>query len=160
MEEEKITFCSFYLGNKLFGVDILDINEINTEMNFTGIDHAPDHIKGYVNIRGNLILITDIAKLLGLQKTEITEKSKLLIVKNHIDEGLGIVVDEIGDTISTLKSKVLDRRKEETDNKSNNGDRRKKSISNGVIKLENELLITIDAKSVKVNLITEGVQYV
>ncbi|MBF0525581.1 MAG: hypothetical protein HQK56_10850, partial [Deltaproteobacteria bacterium] len=46
--ERKRQFCSFWLSGRLFGVDILDVKEINSEITFTPIFHASKEVKGYV----------------------------------------------------------------------------------------------------------------
>lgn len=154
MEENIITYCSFYLMGKLFGIDILKIKEINTEINFRAVDHAPKCLKGYVNIRGNLFLIADIATLLGLKETKISEESKIIIFKDSVDEAFGIIVNEIGETITASSKNIFDRRKQlQESNKENERRQNSKNISNGVIKLENKLLITIDPTNIINNLI-------
>jgi len=155
MKNNKITFCTFFISNKMFGIDILDIKEIHTETYFTEIDHTPNFFKGYVNIRGNLYLIGDVSNLLGLKSSRENINHKLLIFKNHIDEAFGIIVDNVGDTIEVEEDEIFDRRSNDEINFENDNKecrRSKTNISNGVIKLENELLITINAYKVLENM--------
>ena len=58
-------FCSFRVEGKLYGVDILDVKEVTTEMMYTRIAHAPDEVLGLVNIRGHIHLALDLRRLLG-----------------------------------------------------------------------------------------------
>lgn len=146
--DEKITFCTFYLANKHFGIDILDIKEINTENEFTAIDHAPSYLKGYVNIRGNLCLIADIASLLGLKETKITKNSKLLLLKDSVENSFGILVEEVGDTLTVEKREIIDRRESKAGNIKDDRRQSNTSISNGVVKLNDELLITVNARNI------------
>ena len=55
-----LRYCTFRLSGRLYGVDIEDVKEINTEVNFTPIFHASREIKGYINIRGQIYLLLDL----------------------------------------------------------------------------------------------------
>lgn len=154
MKDDLITFCTFYISNKMFGIDILDIKEINNEINFTEIDHTPNYLKGYVNIRGNLYLIGDVSNLLGLTSIDKDINSKLILFKNHIDEAFGIIVDRIGDTVEVRENTIFDRRKSKEDKTGElNEERRNKiNISKGVVKLKDGLLITLMADKILENI--------
>lgn len=153
MMDELITFCTFYISNKIFGIDILDIKEINNEINFTAIDHTPNYLKGYVNIRGNLYLIGDVSNLLGLKSIDKNKNSKLILFKDHIDEAFGIIVDRIGDTVEVKEDTIYDRRKNREEHAGDKEERRNKvNISRGVIKLKDGLLITLVADKILNNI--------
>ena len=44
-------FVTFYLGNDLFGVDILLVREINRNLDITPVDWAPAFVRGLLNLR-------------------------------------------------------------------------------------------------------------
>jgi purine-binding chemotaxis protein CheW len=88
-------YCIFWLSDRLFGVDILHVKEINQEMIFTKIFHAADEIRGMVNIRGYINLVVDLSQLIGLGRTTIDKHSAVVIFKQNIAESLGVLVKKV-----------------------------------------------------------------
>jgi len=151
MENEKTTLCTFYVADKLYGIDILKIKEINTSIDFTIIEHALPEFRGYVNIRGNLYLIADLGKILKVVQNRILEEDKKIILfKDCIMKLFGILVDRIGDTIEVEKTDVYDRRANEGDesNKYRNRRKDKYGIGAGVIKTEDEMIIVLNPENI------------
>ena len=90
-------FCSFRVEGKLYGVDILDVKEVTTEMMYTRIAHAPDEVLGLVNIRGHIHLALDLRRLLGLPPIPVTGESRLVLFKPIAGHSFGVVVDSISE---------------------------------------------------------------
>ena len=90
-------FCTFRVDGRLFGVDILDVKEVTTETTSTCIAHAPDEVRGLVNIRGHIYLALDLRRLLGLPVAGVTGDSRLVLFKPGVGSAFGVIVDEIGD---------------------------------------------------------------
>lgn len=90
-------FCTFRLGGRLFGVDVLDVKEITAETTSTRVAHAPDEVLGLVNIRGHIYLALDLRRLLGMPATLVTSDSRLVLCKPSVGNAFGVVVDEISD---------------------------------------------------------------
>lgn len=99
-------FCTFRVDGRLFGVDILDVKEITTETNSTQIAHAPDEVRGLVNIRGHIYLALDLGRLLGMASSTVTNDSRLVLFKPAVGNAFGVVVDEIGDIQSAEPSRI------------------------------------------------------
>ena len=57
--------------------------------------HAPDFVKGVINLRGNIIPVIDLHKRFDLGETEATDESRIVIVSVQ-DITVGITVDGIG----------------------------------------------------------------
>jgi purine-binding chemotaxis protein CheW len=79
-------YCSFYLSERLFGVDIKTVKEISSDFHVTRIYHAPKEINGYVNIRGQLFLVLDLKRLLGMNVTASGEKENRENRENEYNE--------------------------------------------------------------------------
>jgi purine-binding chemotaxis protein CheW len=95
-------FATFYVGNILLGVDICQVQEINRQLNVTEVPQSPDHIRGVINLRGEVTTVADLRKILGLPSGEITRDGRNLIVTSQ-GESIGFLVDRISD-ILTLRS--------------------------------------------------------
>ena len=50
-------FLTFVLGDELYGVDILRVQEIKGYTVVTKIPNTPSHIKGVLNLRGTIVPI-------------------------------------------------------------------------------------------------------
>ncbi len=143
-ENANLQFLSFYIDKSFFGIEILDIKEVNLEFELTPIFHAPEGVRGFVNLRGQIYMIIDLRKSLGIT-SEPTEKEKLILIKDHIAGQTGIIVDDIGDVISVEAEQIelssSNTNKDELENISN------KNIVHGVCKLKNKLMIILNANN-------------
>ena len=142
-EENKVKLCTFWICNRLFGVNIKDVREINKVRGISKIFHAPQAVKGYVNIRGQIHLILDLISLLGLHQDKektLEEEMTLVVFKESVGEPFGIIIDKIGDVIEVGQSII---------EYSSKGDSSfdQSVLIDGVCKLENELLMLLNAGS-------------
>ena len=145
--ENKLQLCSFRLNGRLFGVDIQDVKEINTEVAFTRIFHAPREVKGYVNIRGQIHLVLDLRILLGFPEKEPDQNSRVVIFKQNIGEPFGALVDKIGDIVE-VGSEQVEEYGAHDDAEAAQEDRWKnRNLVAGVCKLEKDLLVILNARS-------------
>ena len=144
-DEETRQICTFGIDDRLLGVDILDVKEINTETDFTPIFHAPREVRGYVNIRGQIHLILDLRLIMDLPEKPIDAESRLVLFKPGVGENFGILVDRIGDVMEISGGMVEDRRKADA-GVPETGDRRALEMGGGVCKLEDGLLIILDSR--------------
>lgn len=84
----------FELAGELYGLDIFDVREIVKDTSVTRIPRAPDFVKGVVNLRGKLIPVIDLRTRFGLEKTEATKETRIIIVEVSGQE-VGLTVDSV-----------------------------------------------------------------
>jgi len=140
-------FCTFRLAERLFGVDILHVKEINRELDFMPVYHAPEEVKGYVNIRGQIHLVLDLRLLLGLETKKLDNNSCMVIFKQQIAEPFGVLVDKIGDVVNVSEDTIEEKFKLD-DSITSNSDYIANSgnLVDGVCKLKDNLLVILNAK--------------
>jgi purine-binding chemotaxis protein CheW len=92
-------YATFYVGHMLLGVDIGVVQEINRHAGFTRVPHAPEYVRGVINLRGEVATIIDLRTILGLPKSESQSDSRNLIV-HYRGESIGLVVDRISDILT------------------------------------------------------------
>jgi len=138
-------FCTFRLSGRLYGVNIEDVKEINTEINFTPIFHAPKEIRGYINIRGQIYLLLDPRTIFGFPDKEIDDTSRVVLFMPHVGEPCGILVDSIEDVVS-VNDKMIENRRQNEKSVPEGIDRRAADVGEGVCKLQDELLIILNAE--------------
>jgi len=88
-EEQLVVFC---LGEEEFGVEINRVKEIVRLPDITPIPQSPDYVAGICNLRGNVLPIIDTRARFSMDKREVTDATRLLVVES---EGLntGLIVD-------------------------------------------------------------------
>jgi len=91
-----IEMATFYVGNALFGMDILKVQEINKILDMTIVPQAPEYVKGILNLRGQIVTIIDLGIKLGLSRVIMGPETRNIIV-NSKNEYIGLLVDRIGD---------------------------------------------------------------
>ena len=100
-----IEMATFYVGNALFGMDILKVQEINKILDMTFVPQAPEYVKGILNLRGQIVTIIDLGIKLGLSSIEIGPETRNIIV-NSKNEYIGLLVDRIGDVERTTEDSM------------------------------------------------------
>ena len=100
-----VDLATFYVGDALCGIDILNVQEINKHMEITKVPQSPDYVMGILNLRGQIVTIIDIGKKLGLSPTKLSNESRNIIVKSK-EEYIGLVVDSIADVVRADSEKV------------------------------------------------------
>lgn len=138
-------YCSFRLAGRLYGVDIRDVKEINTETDYTPIFHATKEIKGYINIRGQIYLLLDLREIFGFPSKQIDESSRVVLFMAEVGQLCGVLVDSIEDVVTVDDSLIENRRQQERE-VPEGIERRAADVGIGVCKLQQELLILLDAR--------------
>jgi purine-binding chemotaxis protein CheW len=96
-------FVTFKIDENLMGIDILGVREINRILDITPVQHGPDYVRGLINLRGQTITVFDIGVRMGLSPRKISSRSHNIILKH---DGVGFLVDDIGDVIYAQESEV------------------------------------------------------
>jgi len=78
----------FKLADEQFAVETAKVQSINDTMGITKVPKAPEHIKGLINLRGNIISLLDINLLLDVEKNN-SEQNNIIILEME-DELVGI----------------------------------------------------------------------
>lgn len=102
---DTVKLASFYVGEALCGMDILKVQEINKLIEMTRVPQAPEYVLGILNLRGEIVTIVDLGKKLGLKSTEMTDKTRNIIV-NSSEEHIGLMVEQISDVIQAEWKKI------------------------------------------------------
>ncbi|KAA1257782.1 Chemotaxis protein CheW [Rubripirellula obstinata] len=100
-----ITLATFYVDNMLFGVNIDVVQEINRLSDVTEVPHSPSSVRGVINLRGEVVTVVDLRSLLGMKRREIESDCRCVVIHSQ-DELIGVLVDQIADTLSVPQSKI------------------------------------------------------
>lgn len=105
VKEETVRFVVFRISNEWYGVEISKAREIANIENITYLPSSPEYIAGIVNLRGDILSVTDLKKIFGLPSEQLTEKSKLVVIESAGIE-TGLLVDEIDEVMDAQVSKI------------------------------------------------------
>ncbi|WP_119967487.1 chemotaxis protein CheW [Simplicispira lacusdiani] len=98
-------YLTFRLDQEEYGIDILKVQEIRGYEPPTRIAHAPEFIKGVVNLRGTIIPIVDMRLKFNCSKAEYNTFT-VVIILNLRNRVVGIVVDSVSDVMELAADNV------------------------------------------------------
>lgn len=91
-------FCTFYLGEQCFGLDVLQVQEIVTQQPMTRVPLAHPMIQGLINLRGQIVTAIDLRCRLELPPLRADREPVNIVVETD-DGAVSLLVDEIGDVL-------------------------------------------------------------
>ena len=134
MNDQK-QFCTFQLDDMLFGIDVLNVQEIILPQEMTEVPLAPSVISGLINLRGQVVTAINLGKWLGIESEEAGQRSMNVVICTD-DEVVSFLVDSIGDVVEPNESSF-----EPPPQTLEDGIQQ---LINGVYKLDSQLLLVMD----------------
>jgi len=96
----------FIIGNELFGVDILTVQEIIRDTSITAIPDAPDFLEGVINLRGRIVPVIDLRKRLKLVEPDQINMDPWIIILTVEDRITGFMVDRVTKVLNVPKQSI------------------------------------------------------
>ena len=129
---------SFRIQGDLLGVEINHVKEINRNVEFTIVPKAPDTVVGLFNMRGQIVTLHNLAKILGYETKEKKGKAICIILKSAPDNPnqKGFLIDQTGD--------VIDIEEDICEMPPANVDEDKYQFVKKVARLDNDLLMILE----------------
>ena len=97
-------FCTFFLGDQYFGIDVLQVREIVRPQPITVVPLTPPAIRGLINLRGQIVTAIDTRLRLNLDPRPTTltapQAEQLNVFVNTEEGSMSLLVDEIGDVLT------------------------------------------------------------
>ncbi len=104
--EETRQLVVFRLGDEEFGVDILQVREIEKlDQPVTRVPRSPAFVEGVINLRGEVVPIVDLRKRFGLVVHDISNESRVIIVDLN-ENMVGMIVDAVIEVLRVNVSAV------------------------------------------------------
>jgi purine-binding chemotaxis protein CheW len=91
-------FCTFYLGNQYFGLDVLKVQEIIRYQEMTRVPLAHPVVRGLINLRGQIVTAIDLRRRLDLPDRPDGRLPVNVVIQTD-DGAVSLLVDEIGDVL-------------------------------------------------------------
>lgn len=132
-------FVTLKIDNQLFGIPILQVQDVLSEQKITKIPLAPKEIAGALNLRGRIVTAIDVRTRLNLPKREVCEgKRSMSVVIEYNGELYSLIVDTVGEVLNLY----------EEDHEKNPAtlDPIWASVAHSVYRLNDQLMVVLDVK--------------
>ncbi len=103
--DQILQLVGFRLGQELFGVDILKVQDINRMMEVTKIPNSPEFVEGVINLRGNILPVLDLRKRFGLEMNDQSKSTRIIVVQVN-NQVVGFIVDAVEEVLRIPASTV------------------------------------------------------
>lgn len=129
-------FVTAIIANQLFGIPVLQVQDVLGPQKITRIPLAPPEVAGSLNLRGRIVTAIDVRMRLGLPPRATDGKPVMSIVVDHKGELYSLMVDNVGEVLS-LSHTDFERHPATLD-------QRWREISTGIYRLKETLLVVLD----------------
>jgi purine-binding chemotaxis protein CheW len=102
-------YLTFALASEEYGLEILKVREIIGYMDITAVPQTPDYVKGVINLRGQVIPVIDLRAKFGMDTTDVTEETCIIVVEIAQDGrkfNTGIVVDHVQEVLDIAADSI------------------------------------------------------
>jgi purine-binding chemotaxis protein CheW len=94
-------YLSFVLCGEEYAVNILRVKEIIEFDALTRVPAMPASVRGVINLRGRVVPVVDLAARFGLNESQITRRSCIVMVE-LVDNDESVVMGIIADAVSQV----------------------------------------------------------
>ncbi len=105
-KDQLMQLVGFVIGNEVFGVDILMVQEIIRGAVVTTIPNSPEFVEGVINLRGNIIPVIDLRKRLNLYNKDENDSKNWVLLLNVDNRITGFVVDQVTQVLKVQHDQI------------------------------------------------------
>lgn len=95
MENQLVVFD---LANEYYGIDIAAVEGIIKMQSITAVPRTPSFVEGVINLRGKVLPVIDLRKRFGLNPSEHTKATRIVVVEMN-GVAVGLVVDAVSEVL-------------------------------------------------------------
>jgi purine-binding chemotaxis protein CheW len=130
-----VQWVTFRLADEIYGINVMQVQEVLRVSEIAPVPGAPHYVLGIINLRGNVVTVVDTRIRLGLQTSEVTDSTRIVIIEGakHV---VGILVDCVAEVVDLPSSEV--------ESAPNVGNDESAKYVQGVASRDGELLILVD----------------
>lgn len=137
--EDQRDFVSVTICDQLFGIPVLQVQDVLGTQRITRIPLAPSEVAGSLNLRGRIVTAIDIRTRLGLPPRAEGQQAMSVVV-DYGGELYSLLVDSVGEVLSLAGS--------EAERNPATLDPVWRELSAGIFRLDGKLLIVLDVARV------------
>lgn len=98
MAESSKQYCTFFVDEILFGVEVLNVQEVLRYQEFTEVPLAPSEVQGLINLRGQIVTAIDLRNRMNLPSRSDGQLPMNVVIRSN-GEVISFLVDSIGDVL-------------------------------------------------------------
>ncbi len=102
MEELAGKYLTFRLDHEEYGIPILTVVEIIKMMDVTPVPRTPSFVRGVINLRGKVIPVVELREKFGMDRTDDTDETCIIVVKvegRETEMEMGIIIDTVSEVL-------------------------------------------------------------
>ena len=97
----------FKVNDGEYGLDVSQVNAIETLGNVVPVPNAASHILGIMNLRGEVLPVYSLRTKFGLSEVPVNEHTKVIVTKSN-DVTIAFKVDEVKEIIECDDARLID----------------------------------------------------
>jgi purine-binding chemotaxis protein CheW len=135
VNDEVLQWVTFHLEEETYGINVMQVQEVLRYSEIAPVPGAPAYVLGIINLRGNVVTVIDTRTRFGLNRAEVTDNSRIVIIEAE-KQVIGILVDSVAEVVYLRSSEI--------DSAPNIGTEESAKFIQGVSNRDDELLILVD----------------
>lgn len=133
---DEVQLVTMHVDGQLFGIPILKVQDIVEPERITPVPLAPGAIAGVLNLRGRIVTVIDMRRVLAARGDFEDGQSLMSVTVDHKGDLYTLLVDAIGDVRSFPASTY--------EKPPTTLDENLKRVCSGILRLEDALLVVLD----------------
>ncbi len=103
-EEQRV--IAFLLNEELIGINIKNVTKITKRLDITPVPKTKEYILGVMNLRGNIVPVVNLKKMLNLPNAEDKDQDFIIIIDSSIGN-IGLMIDQVVGAITIDEEEIL-----------------------------------------------------
>ncbi len=134
-DDPMLQWVTFRLEGETYGINVMQVQEVLRYTEIAPVPGAPAYVLGIINLRGNVVTVIDTRHRFGLQTTDVTDQTRIVIIEadSHV---VGILVDAVAEVVYLRQSEI--------ETAPNVGNEESAKFIQGVCNKNDQLLILVE----------------
>ena len=133
--EPSAEYLIVHLADQMFGIPVLQIQDVLRNMQVTRVPLAPPEVSGALNLRGRIVTAINVRKRLDLPAYD-GAREPLSVVVEHKGELYSLIIDSVSD-VTSIENRMVEANPPTLDDLWRN-------ISSGIFRMDSKLMIILD----------------
>ena len=134
-DDPMLQWVTFRLDNETYGINVMQVQEVLRYSEIAPVPGAPSYVLGIINLRGNVVTVIDTRQRFGLDSSEVTDNTRIVIIEAD-KQVVGILVDSVAEVVYLRQSEI--------ETAPNVGNDESAKFIQGVCNKNGELLILVE----------------
>ena len=80
-EDPILQWVTFRLDNETYGINVMQVQEVLRYTEIAPVPGAPSYVLGIINLRGNVVTVIDTRQRFGLDSSDVTDNTRIVIIE-------------------------------------------------------------------------------